>query len=562
MIRALRVLLAATVLVGGLTTTAATATAGTTDCGVVPAAGGQTLAGSRPVLFVHGMASAPSAWLAGDDPIGRQAAAIHGVTSWAFDYSAAALDWVTDPRIGPALATAISCLATGSGHSVIVVAHSMGGLATQYAVSQPDGNGGKVADHVSEVITIGTPFLGSALLSDVQGAVSTTENALLRSSPLVAVGIEATLSACAAYAADDNTDNPCGLLSVGRSPVGTALRYGSAQIAALPPWPAGLPVLPMAGNIEAPIGIGSFSSTVDIGDVPVTPDSAVAVDTAGAPPVQVYCHLNGILDLVRNATSNPCFHVGLQQNRTIDAAVLSLIKGLANGPGPNDISGKWVGTYTCAQGLTGMELDLTQGANGALTGVWNFYAVPSNPTVQTGATNVSGTYTGSGVTLNFQSWINQPAGYVEANLSGTVADDGARLTGNVLSQASGCTTFSLTRMSAVDASAMRGTWRGTYVCAQGLTALSLDVTAQPNGDLTATFNFGAVPSNPGVPTGSYSMTGHVYPGSVVLKQNQWINQPAGYVMVDIVGTPPSAGADVFTGSIPQCPGAISLRKSR
>lgn len=559
--RALRVLVAATVLTGCLTGTAGIATADTGNCGVIAAVSGQTPANSQPVLFVHGMASGPGAWLDGTNPIGKQAATIQGVTSWVFDYSTAALNWVTDPRIGPALATAITCLAAASGHAVIVVAHSMGGLATQYAVSQSDGGGGTVAAHVSEVITIGTPFLGSALLSGVQDAVSLTERTLLRTNPLLAAGIEATLSACAGYASSDNTDNPCGLLSVGRSPVGAGLEYDSPQIRALPPWPAGLPVLPMAGNIEAPIGIGPFSTTVDIGDVPVTQDSAIAVDTAGAPPVQVFCHLGGVLDLVLHATGNPCFHVGLQENRTIDTAVLSLIKGLVSGPGAADISGKWVGTYTCAQGLTGMELDLQQGGNGALTGVWNFYSVPSNPTVPAGATNVAGTYAGTDVTLNFQSWISQPSGYVEANLSGTVQDNGTRIAGNVLGQVSGCTTFELTRLGAVDASAMQGTWQGTYVCAQGLTALSLDVTAQPNGDLTATFDFSAVPSNPSVPTGSYSMTGHFYPGSVVLRQNQWINHPSGYDMVDVVGSPPSAGADVFNGSIPQCPGAISLRRS-
>ena len=51
-----------------------------------------------------------------------------------------------------------------------------------------------------------------------------------------------------------------------------------------------------------------------------------------------------------------------------------------------------------------------------------------------------------------------------------------------------------------EASTLTGTWDGTYICSQGETGLKLTVNATSDGKLTATFNFFAVPTNPGVPT--------------------------------------------------------------
>ena len=95
------------------------------------------LPGSTPVLFVHGINEGPAVW----DPsspssIPGQAAAIPGMTAWTFNYYRWSLDWVNTQQIGPNLATVISCLSHVSGSSVIVVTHSMGGLATQYALGR------------------------------------------------------------------------------------------------------------------------------------------------------------------------------------------------------------------------------------------------------------------------------------------------------------------------------------------------------------------------------------------------------------------------------------------
>jgi serine/threonine protein kinase len=109
--------------------------------------------------------------------------------------------------------------------------------------------------------------------------------------------------------------------------------------------------------------------------------------------------------------------------------------------------------------------------------------------------------------------------------------------------------------------ALTGTWAGTYVCSQGETGLRLVIQAVGGGTLTATFNFSAVPSNPGVPSGSYTMTGTYSSTGVALTGNQWISQPAGYDMVDISASLPSQGGTTLNGTIPDCGTSFTLTRS-
>ena len=82
------------------------------------------------------------------------------------------------------------------------------------------------------------------------------------------------------------------------------------------------------------------------------------------------------------------------------------------------------------------------------------------------------------------------------------------------------------------AGALSGTWKGTYVCAQGVTGLTLVVEAA-KGTATATFSFYPVAVNPGVPHGSFAMTGTYTSRSLDLVPDHWIKRPAGYVMIDL-----------------------------
>jgi hypothetical protein len=81
-----------------------------------------------------------------------------------------------------------------------------------------------------------------------------------------------------------------------------------------------------------------------------------------------------------------------------------------------------------------------------------------------------------------------------------------------------------------------GTWTGVYHCAQGATALELEISGGEDA-VVARFAFAADAANPSVPSGSFMMTGRfdAKTATLTLAQQRWVNQPPGYVMVDMVG---------------------------
>ncbi|HEU5122056.1 MAG TPA: hypothetical protein VFT59_04370 [Candidatus Saccharimonadales bacterium] len=172
-----------------------------------------------PVLMVHGLNSNTTVWKSDGSSleavIGRVKDAVI-VTP--FDYEHHNNEWVTSKQIGPALAEYIDCLAqnslkSGGKGKVIVLAHSMGGLATRYAANQTVG-GRKVADSLGLVITIGTPHAGSLL------ANLCNELAKVNAKPGQCQG----------------TAIP-------------ALKMGSKELAALPPFPPSVPVKSIVGDV-------------------------------------------------------------------------------------------------------------------------------------------------------------------------------------------------------------------------------------------------------------------------------------------------------------------------
>jgi pimeloyl-ACP methyl ester carboxylesterase len=263
-----------------------------------------------PVLFVHGMNGNPSSW----QSLADRVAGDRWDSVWLFDYRAWSLDWVTDSHIGPALADAIDCLYRSSGHRVVVVDHSMGGLATQFAVSQRSSSGGLVTDEVAEVLTLGTPYQGSLLLSVLRGVAAPS------------LPIQAMLAACAGVVHVGRShgllESPCDTLAVANSPVGTALQYHSSEIANLPPWPNTLSVHDLAGQIEMQLLPRDLASA-DIGDGVVTTGSATAHNTEG-PPSVVTCTLAPWQ--VVYPGHDPCWHGALMVNATLANSVVRHIE--------------------------------------------------------------------------------------------------------------------------------------------------------------------------------------------------------------------------------------------
>jgi hypothetical protein len=89
-----------------------------------------------------------------------------------------------------------------------------------------------------------------------------------------------------------------------------------------------------------------------------------------------------------------------------------------------------------------------------------------------------------------------------------------------------------------DAFPRHSVWEGTYVCNQGLSAVTLTLDVDRGGTATARYDFGPVPTNPTVPSGSYSLNGAVnrqdgggFAGD--FEPAEWIVHPANYFMVPL-----------------------------
>ncbi len=170
-----------------------------------------------PVLMVHGFGGDPGLWSKPSsstsfEKVLRSISNIY--VARPFDYSKDNTHWVTNPNIGPKLAATIDCLSQASlkGHGkgkVVLVGHSMGVLAIQFAANQTVA-GRKVADEIGHVVAIAAPSLGSGY-SNV----------------------------CQAFSAIDRRCD---------APAAKALAYGSKELHDLPPFPANVPVRTIAGH--------------------------------------------------------------------------------------------------------------------------------------------------------------------------------------------------------------------------------------------------------------------------------------------------------------------------
>jgi pimeloyl-ACP methyl ester carboxylesterase len=228
------------------------------------------------------------------------------VSTYTFDYSRDSLDWVTSPPVGPRLAEAINCLAAATGRKVVIVAHSMGGLAARAAQAQPDAvTGVPTSDHVGLVVTVGTPWLGSQVLAIADHA----SDAASRIAPPLGAGLRVAVTVCGFIAERFPTAGMCGYGGVPGSAAGRAMVPGSPELAALPPWGAGVQVHAVATRVILQVhpGLGAVPFPVDVGDVPVSVESAT---TSGAVDGRTYVHDCTIADyeLLPVFRDRLCFH--------------------------------------------------------------------------------------------------------------------------------------------------------------------------------------------------------------------------------------------------------------
>lgn len=211
------------------------------------------------------------------------------------------------------------------------------------------------------------------------------------------------------------------------------------------------------------------------------------------------------------------------------------------------LTGTWEGTYECAEGPTGLKLTVVDFRNGEVDAAFELPAASGDPAVTNGGYWMAGTIDGGTLSLAGDVWIGesgteQMVGLTAELGEGTTTD---HLEGTV--DGEGCTTFSIDRTSPEPWYV--GTWAGVYDCSQGRTGITLTISETDPGAVEALYEFYEVPENPGVPSGSYTLTGTYDDHSVTLDPDEWVDQPTGYVMVGIV-----PDSEIVTG-----PGALAGR---
>jgi pimeloyl-ACP methyl ester carboxylesterase len=353
-----------------------------------------------PVLMVHGFHEGTDVWASLTKAIQR------GVPDAAvimpFDYPGT--QWVTDPGVAPKLAAVISCLAADSARNggpgkIVVVAHSMGGLAVRCAVSAACAK--TAAANPAQVgleITLGTPNTGSLLATAGNGLSDAGQ-----------VSCEAILLI------ENSLTVPCpdllGSLFGANTPAAQALEGGvngkpSPAIASLPALPSTVPLDAIAGQVTVTTSLfqlGTFRiagpQLADLGDLVVSEASALdgAPPTSPAHPgtsaqhpgpgagaVTIPCGTVSVATLIGGgppvASPVTCWHNTETTNATWQADVLTAINDAvtALGPAPctaaamvsainaahspNAEPGQWyLDFYACASGYASVGISPVPG---------------------------------------------------------------------------------------------------------------------------------------------------------------------------------------------------------
>jgi pimeloyl-ACP methyl ester carboxylesterase len=291
---------AALLLAGSMTTTVISVPASASTKQRITCATASEVGTQVPAVMVHGWHGSQDNWTDGPHSMSEALATIQGIKPTYFNYPEVHHEWVTHPEIGDKLAEYISCLAAasrkGGGHGkVIVIGHSMGGLAAQLAVSQ-------TAPYVDLVFTLGTPYKGSVLANGIDIAIK----AWCLVNP-----------AAAAYAPE------C------KSEVYGGLSAFSKQAAELPPWPDRTGVVAMASNVKLPITIldGWKLKQVDVStgsDLVVPTKSALASgkrSSFDSGSSAFSCRLETPLPKLAS-----CWHSGMMNHPPIQRAVKQTIE--------------------------------------------------------------------------------------------------------------------------------------------------------------------------------------------------------------------------------------------
>jgi hypothetical protein len=124
-------------------------------------------------------------------------------------------------------------------------------------------------------------------------------------------------------------------------------------------------------------------------------------------------------------------------------ALTVLAGNLSAARAQGSIIGTWEGLYECPQGVTGLTLTISGTSPSNLSGNFRFYPTPDNARAGNGSYEVSVTFDLASNRFEARGtrWIEQPEGYMFANLRGVL--QGRQLIGTVENE--GCGAFELNR---------------------------------------------------------------------------------------------------------------------
>jgi pimeloyl-ACP methyl ester carboxylesterase len=305
-----------------------------------------------PVVLVHGFIGRPGIWTtrAPGKSMTDALSRVPGLYVTAFDYSQFNTEWVDNNPIGPALATEIRCLADHSRQAgglgkVIVVAHSMGGLATRYAASVQG-----TANDIGLVVTIATPNLGS-------GWARWWEDPFLEAFCISAVHMRPVTP---------GQSDQCPDFSALQG-----LAQHSSQIDKLPWLPTQISLHAIAGDETVRIGVENATLTDHLGgDFVVGVQSALTPGPNQSTTTTVAC-------TSWYSPFGSCWHLGLPNNPQVEKETVTAIRAYLSNHRP--AAGSPASPYAfwlTDHGLWlvhGSRLSLT--ASGSrLTGVWTWNA--------------------------------------------------------------------------------------------------------------------------------------------------------------------------------------------
>ena len=207
----------------------------------------------RPVVLVHGW---DGSWTS-MQPVAQALAGLP-VQPLFFDYQSHNTDWAAQPTVAGCLASYVNAASgayrhVGGDGKVIVIAHSMGGLATRFA-SSGQYTPTPIGAELGGVITIDTPSLGSPFGNQTLARA-------IQALPIFGAGHPASL-----FTAKAGTD--ASICLAAHEPPQNVLPHGCILA---PYLPAGIPITQLAGDISVRRSLFGISLyTTDLGtDGPV-----------------------------------------------------------------------------------------------------------------------------------------------------------------------------------------------------------------------------------------------------------------------------------------------------